>query len=76
MKKTLILVIAVLSITMTGCISIIETLSLNSDGSGTFAYTIDLDGMMEMGFFDQMRAMGSEEIGDEKIEVDTLVNIY
>jgi hypothetical protein len=76
MKKTLILVVAVLSITMTGCISIIETLTLNKDGSGTFAYTVDLDGMMEMGFFDQMRAMGNEEIGKEKIEIDTLVNIY
>ena len=76
MKKTLILVVAVLSIMTTGCISIIETLTLKKDGSGTFTYTIDLDGMMEMGFFDQMRSMGNEEIGKEKIEIDTLVNIY
>ncbi len=76
MKKTLILVIAALSIMTTSCISIIETLTLKKDGSGTFAYTIDLNGMMEMGFFDQMRAMGSDEIGEEKIEIDTLINIY
>jgi hypothetical protein len=79
MKKTLVAVMLAAAFLTTSCISIIEELILNKDGSGTFTYTIDLGGLMEMGIFDQMRAMNEESENaevQEAIEVDTVVSMY
>jgi uncharacterized protein YceK len=75
MKKIKLLVIVVITIMATGCLSIIEELTLNKDGSGTFTYSIDMTALMEMGVMDQVRSM-SEELGDEAIEVDTVIGAY
>ncbi|MFT6936354.1 MAG: hypothetical protein ACJA1N_000650 [Saprospiraceae bacterium] len=75
MKKLKLLVIVAITIMATSCISIIEELTLNKDGSGTFSYTIDITALMELGVMDQARSM-TEEIGDDKIEVDTVMNAY
>ncbi len=76
MKKTLLLVLVAISILATGCISIIEELSLNKDGSGTFSYTIDMAALMELGVLNQARAMSEEGGEQEAIEVDTVINAY
>jgi uncharacterized protein YceK len=75
MKRIKLLVIVAITIMATGCISIIEELTLNKDGSGTFAYTIDLTALMELGVMDQARTM-SEELDEEAIEVDTVMSAY
>lgn len=75
MKKSLLLVVIALTVMATGCISIIEELTLNKDGSGTFSYTIDMTALMELGVMDQARAM-SEEMDDEAIELDTVMSAY
>lgn len=76
MKKTLLLVVVAISIMATGCISIIEELTLNKDGSGVFSYTIDMGALMEMGVMDQARAMSDEDLGDEAMEIDTIIDAY
>lgn len=75
MKKIKLLVVVALTIVATSCISIIEELTLNKDGSGTFAYTIDLTALMALGVMDQARAM-SEELDENAIEVDTVMSAY
>jgi uncharacterized protein YceK len=75
MKKIKLLVVVAITILATGCISIVEELTLNKDGSGTFNYSIDLTALMELGVMDQVRAM-SEELGTDAIEVDTVMSAY
>lgn len=42
MKKIVFLLFAICTFALTGCIEIIDDLTLNNDGSGTFKYTINL----------------------------------
>lgn len=72
MKKTLLLVVVTISFLATSCISIIEELTLKKDGSGTYAYTIDISALMEMGALAQARQM-SEEMPEDELEMDTSV---
>lgn len=75
MKKTLMMVVVTISILATSCISIIEELTLNKDGSGTYAYTIDLTALMESGALSQARQM-SEDMPEDALEVDTVMGAY
>lgn len=75
MKRIKLLVVVAITIMATSCISIIEELTLNKDGSGTFSYSIDLTALMELGIMDQARAM-SEELDEEAIELDTVMSAY
>lgn len=75
MKKTLLLVVVTISILATSCISIIEELTLNKDGSGTYAYTIDMTALMEMGALAQARQM-SDDMPEDALELDTSVVAY
>ena len=75
MKKTLLMVVVTISILATSCISIIEELTLNKDGSGKYTYTIDMTALMELGALAQARQM-TEEMPEEAIEMDTVVQAY
>lgn len=77
MKKTLLLVVVAITLIATSCISIIEELTLNKDGSGTYSYTIDMSGLLESGMLDQARAeMSEEDVSEEVLELDTTINAY
>ncbi|MFK7949434.1 MAG: hypothetical protein AB8G11_17715 [Saprospiraceae bacterium] len=75
MKKILTMVVVTISILATSCISIIEELTLNKDGSGTYAYTIDMTALMESGALGQARQM-SDEMPEDALEIDTIMGAY
>lgn len=64
-KVTLLGLIAFLAIGFNGCISAIEEITFNRDGSGTYALNYDLSGMMSM-----IGNMGNMMGGDEEGESD------
>lgn len=69
------MVVVTISILATSCISIIEELTLNKNGSGIYTYTIDMTALMESGALEQARQM-SEEMPAEAMEVDTTIGAY
>lgn len=69
------MVVVTISVLATSCISIIEELTLNKDGSGTYTYTIDMTALMESGALEQARQM-SEEMPENELEIDTAVGAY
>lgn len=75
MKKILLLVVITISFLATSCISIIEELTLKKDGSGTYAYTIDMTALMQLGALAQARKM-SEDMPQDVLELDTVVVAY
>lgn len=62
-KLTLVGVLAFLAIGFNGCISAIEEITFNRDGSGTYALNYDLSAMMSM--LKDMGDMGGEEEADD-----------
>ena len=75
MRKTLALVAVVIVIVATSCVSIIEELTLNRDGSGTYTYKIDMSELIASGIMGQARQM-SEEVPSDALEVDTVMYAY
>lgn len=75
MRKTLALVIVAVVVLATSCVSIIEELTLNSDGSGTYTYKIDMSTLIESGVMGQARQM-SEDVPEDVLEVDTVMGAY
>ena len=75
MKKTLMMVVVTISILATSCISIIEQLTLNTDGSRTYTYMIDMTALMGSGALGQARQM-SDEMPEDALEVDTIIAAY
>ena len=75
MRKTLAVVIVAVIVLATSCVSIIEELTLNSDGSGTYTYKIDMSALIESGVMGQARQM-SEDVPEDALEVDTVMGAY
>lgn len=75
MRKTLVVVIVAVIVLATSCVSIIEELTLNSDGSGTYTYKIDMSALIESGVMGQARQM-SEDVPEDALEVDTVMGAY
>ena len=75
MRKTLAVVIVAVIVLATSCVSIIEELTLNSDGSGTYTYKIDMSALIESGVMVQARQM-SEDVPEDALEVDTVMGAY
>ena len=75
MRKTLAVVIVAVIVLATSCVSIIEELTLNNDGSGTYTYKIDMSALIESGVMVQARQM-SEDVPEDALEVDTVMGAY
>jgi len=59
MRKNLILLLALLTITLTSCLDSVEELTIAADGSGVYKNTINISGL-----FDMMGAMNNTQEGD------------
>lgn len=58
------------------CLDIIEEITLQADGSGTYALIMDMSGMMDDGFMGEaMRESMREETGQDKVELDSIIDI-
>jgi hypothetical protein len=83
MKKLTFLVLIVAAFSLQSCLNIVEKLSLNRNGSGTYAITYDMSAMMS-GMMREMMLESLQEDEDSpfanakvdgKIELDTLLDL-
>lgn len=64
MKRAITLVVATVVITLSGCINIVEKLTLNKDGTGHYQFTMDLGEMFSEDFRDFMLIALEDEGAD------------
>ncbi|HKK75235.1 MAG TPA: hypothetical protein VJ953_09195 [Saprospiraceae bacterium] len=83
MRKLTFVVLLLTAFSLQSCLNIVEKLSLNRDGSGTYAITYDMSAMMT-GMMREMMLESLQEDEDSpfanakvdgKIELDTLLNL-
>lgn len=75
MKKQLLFVTAILSLTLTSCFDLVEEIWINSDGSGKYEYTMDLSQVMQDDFMGGIMAQSiAEQLGEEELEIDSVLN--
>lgn len=75
MKKQLLFVTAILSLTLTSCFELVEEIWINADGSGKYEYTMDLSQVMQDDFMGGIMAQSiAEQMGQEELEIDSVLN--
>lgn len=76
MKKTLFFLLGLCSILLTGCIEIIDDLSLNNDGSGTFKYSINLSSSkVKVNSVLALDSLNGKKI-PSKVQVEEMINSF
>ena len=68
MKKSILIMLLAVSVSLTGCLEITQELTVAKDGSGTLSSTTDMSQVMSM--FIQM---AGEKLGDQKLNMDTTI---
>lgn len=79
MKRLPILLMLALSLSLTGCLDVMEEIHLNRDGSGKYAVTIDMSKLFEDEFMKEMMKSSLQEEGGLNVgdggfpEMDTVI---
>lgn len=78
MKKLVFALLFSVSFLLTGCIDIVEELTLNKSGKGLYSLTIDMSSILQLGSLkDLMNQAGADEstakLGLDKLEKDTII---
>src|SRR4029079_18439779 len=69
MKKITLILIAIISLSLTGCLEVTEEITLNEDGSGNYVNISDMSKVIPI-----VKNMGvSNQMGDNKL--DTLITL-
>jgi hypothetical protein len=65
-----------LAVATSGCFEMLEDVYVNADGSGQYQLTMDMSSMLEEGFMGDMMKQGmKEEMGVDKLEIDSLISL-
>lgn len=82
-KKFGIFLLGIVMLGTSGCIDIIEEITLKKDGTGTFSTTIDLSRVLQQGLMDQFSGLlegeekeKKENTEKEPMEVDSVARFY
>lgn len=78
MNKLVLALLLSVSFLLTGCIDIVEELTLNKNGKGLYTLTIDMSSILQLGSLkDLMNQAGADEstakLGLDKMEKDTII---
>lgn len=76
MKKFIVLLFAICSFALTGCIEIIDDLTLNADGSGSFKYTINLSSSkVKVNSVLALDSLDGKKV-PSKVEIEQMINDF
>lgn len=76
MKSWILGLVAVLALSMTSCLDMVEEITLNRDGSGLYELTFDMSGLFSDPFMKGIMAEAmKEETGATEIEIDSLIDL-
>lgn len=74
MKKSLLLILALAPLLLSGCFDILEEIYLEKNGKGTYLYTVDMSALMDESMKELLQ--GGDEGGEnslEGVEIDSVV---
>ncbi|MCB0636135.1 MAG: hypothetical protein KDC54_05935 [Lewinella sp.] len=75
MKRWIFGLVAILALSMTSCLEMMEEITLNRDGSGIYELKFDMSALFSDPFMAGMMAEAMQEEGADEIEIDSMINM-